>query len=193
MQLRELGTRGVVTIDSAAELWEAAEAMHAQAVGCLVVVGAGGAAVGVLTDRDLALRVVAAGGPRAEARVAEVMSSPVRGLAPTDGIEDAVALMRSAGVRRVPLLEEGVPVGMVSLGDVLEALARGLLELGEESLAAREQALAAARERGPLGEIQELARTAHERLGQAKYRMQEALADELDSIRERLRRVLEGT
>lgn len=193
MRLGDLGARGVVTIRDTAELWEAAEAMHEHAVGCLVVVGPAGTAVGVLTDRDLALRVVAAGGARAGARVGEVMTSPVRGLAPTDGLEEAVALLRAAGVRRVPLLEAGVPVGLVSLGDVLEALARALLDLGEESLSAREQALREARERGPLHEIGELARAAHERLGHAKYRAQEALADELDSIRERLRRALEGT
>lgn len=192
MRLRELGARGVVTVDAAAEPWEAAQKMGEQAVGCLVVVAAGGVAVGVLTDRDLVLRVVAAGGMRPGACVGDLMTSPVRGLAPDDGLEDAVALMRSAGVRRVPLLEQGVPVGLVSLGDVLEALARGLLDLGEEALSARESALRAARDQGPLGEIQELARAAHERLGHAKYRVQEALAEELDTIRERLRRALEG-
>lgn len=191
MRLGQFSSRGVVTVRDDAPAWEAAETMHGRAVGCLVVVDAAGQALGILTDRDLTLRVVAAGGSVGDLSVGALMSSPLHALSPEDDLERAVRLMRAAGVRRLPLLVDGAPIGLVSLGDLLEVLARDLLDLGEESLAAREQALREARAKGPLGEIQELAHQAHERLGRAKYLAQEAVMDELDSIRDGLRKALE--
>lgn len=192
MHLGEVATQPVATIPADARPWEAAERMRLEAVGSLVVVDADGRAVGMLTDRDLALRVVAMGTVREEARVADLMSAPLLALDPGQDLEAAARLMRARGVRRIPLLEEGRPVGLVSLDDLLRTLARELLDLGEEALSARTHALSEARGKGPLQEIQDLARQAHARLGRAKYMAQEALMDELDGVRERLRRALEG-
>lgn len=192
MRLVDVATLETVTIAASAAPWEAAELMHSSAVGALVVVDDAGSAVGMLTDRDLALRVVAVGGVREDARVADLMSAPLQTLASTESVVVAVKLMRSQGVRRVPLVDDGRLAGVVTMDDLLTALARELVNLGEEALSARKHALREAHEAGPLHEIQELASQTHARLGRAKYMVQEAFMDELDSVRDRLRRALES-
>jgi CBS domain-containing protein len=191
VRLADVATLEVETIPVDAQPWQAAERMHAAAVGSLVVIDGDGRAVGILTDRDLALRVAAVGGLREDARVADVMSAPLQTLGPDDDVELAVKLMRGQGLRRIPLLDRGRVVGLVSMDDLVRSLARELLNLGEEALSARKHSLRDARGKGPLHEIQELASQAHERLGRAKYMAQEAFMDEVDGVKERLRRALE--
>jgi CBS domain-containing protein len=72
---------------------------------------------GLVTDRDLAIRVLADGnGP--DTPVREVCTEEPVTVSPEDDVESALELMRAHAVRRVPVVENGMPVGMVSLGDL---------------------------------------------------------------------------
>ncbi len=111
-----------------AELGETARAAAARMkqnnVGTLLVLGAGKRPVGILTDRDLVVRVMAEGRPPAEVRIEDVMTHHPRTLAEHTSIQDALSGMRQLGVRRLPVVgERGELVGILSIDDVLELLA----------------------------------------------------------------------
>jgi CBS domain-containing protein len=91
--------------------------MKAQDVGGVVVTDAAGQVRGIVSDRDVAIRGVADGkGP--EARIEEVLSEEIVTVAPDNTVADAVRLMRKHAVRRLPVVVDGKPVGIVSLGDL---------------------------------------------------------------------------
>jgi len=104
-----------------------AQRMESRNVGSLVVLDEGGYPVGIVTDRDLALRVLAHRLDPEETAVADVMTRDPHALAEDTTIEEAVRAMRSHGVRRMPVVaDDGRLRGVVSLDDVLTRLADAL-------------------------------------------------------------------
>ena len=73
---------------------------------------------GFITDRDIAVRVVAEGKDPASTTVSEVATTDLHTLSPDDSVEDAIELVRKHDVRRVPVVEDTKPVGIVSIGDL---------------------------------------------------------------------------
>ncbi|MCI3933983.1 CBS domain-containing protein [Streptomyces sp. AN091965] len=115
--VRQVMTPGVVAVRPDASLVEAAQLMRAQDIGDVVVAN-GDQVVGVLTDRDITLRAVAEGAdPLTVSAQAVCTPNPVV-VGPDDEVAAAVGLMRDHAVRRLPVVEDGRPVGMVSLGDL---------------------------------------------------------------------------
>ena len=127
MSIASICQRKVITIDAGAPLRDAAALMRAQHVGALVVtVEAAGheQAVGVITDRDLAIEILARDLEPADVKVGQLASRHLASVPDTAGIAEAVAMMREAGVRRLLVTEqEGRLAGFVSADDLLEALA----------------------------------------------------------------------
>ncbi|MEV0255731.1 CBS domain-containing protein [Streptomyces sp. NPDC050732] len=120
--VRDVMTPGVVAVRPDASLVEAAQLMRAQDTGD-VLVALDGQVLGVLTDRDIALRAVADGAdPLTVSAQAVCTPNPVV-VGPDDAVSAAVGLMRDHAVRRLPVVEDGRPVGMVSLGDLAPGLA----------------------------------------------------------------------
>ncbi|MGI5193660.1 CBS domain-containing protein [Streptomyces sp. CA-288835] len=118
--VREVMTPGVVTVRPDASLVEAAQLMRAQDIGDVLVAGER-SLLGVLTDRDIALRAVAEGvDPLTVSAQAVCTPNPVV-IGPDDAVSAAVELMREHAIRRLPVVEDGHPVGVVSLGDVAVA------------------------------------------------------------------------
>lgn len=118
--VREVMTPGVVAVRPDASLVEAAQLMRAQDIGD-VVVADGQRIVGVLTDRDITVRAVAEGVDPLTVSARSVCTPDPVMVAPDDPVEAAVALMRTHAVRRLPVVENGLPVGVVTLGDLAEA------------------------------------------------------------------------
>ena len=73
---------------------------------------------GILTDRDIVVRALAEGRDPARTTVGEICSRELTVLSPADAIGDAVKVMRDKAIRRLPVVEGGRPVGIVSLGDL---------------------------------------------------------------------------
>lgn len=122
------------TIAAGSGVHEAAERMVSEDAGCLVVVDELGRALGMLTDRDLALRAV--GRPRTlpGLRVEDVMSRPVVSIGVGEPLRHAVLRMKQRGVRRIVVLDERErPVGLVALDDLLHALGLELHDLSQEA------------------------------------------------------------
>ena len=118
--VREVMTPGVVAVRPDASLVEAAQLMRAQDIGDVLVAG-DRTVLGVLTDRDIALRAVADGvDPLTVSAQAVCTPNPVV-IGPEDAVSAAVELMREHAIRRLLVVEDGHPVGIVSLGDLAEA------------------------------------------------------------------------
>ena len=125
----DICTRIVSIADPGMALDEAARLMRDRHVGCLVVVEQASAAeqvvVGMLTDRDIAVGVVAADRDPHGMRVADVMTRHVITAGEHDSLLDLLAAMRRKGVRRMPVTApQGALIGIVALDDVLEVLAQ---------------------------------------------------------------------
>ena len=73
---------------------------------------------GFLTDRDIAVRVVAEGKDPTSTTVSDVATTDLHTLSPDDSVDDAIELVRKHNVRRVPVVEDAKPVGIVSIGDL---------------------------------------------------------------------------
>ena len=115
--LREIMTQRPVTVETGDTVIAAARSMRDGNIGVVVVLESG-QVQGVLTDRDIVVRALAEGRDPARTSVGEVCSRELTTLAPTDTIEDAVKIMRDKAIRRLPVVEGGRPVGIVSLGDL---------------------------------------------------------------------------
>jgi CBS domain-containing protein len=117
--IRDLLKGDPVTVDASATVEEAAKLMDEKDIGNVLVVE-NDEVQGIVTDRDIAVRVVAKGnGP--DASVREATTTDLETLEPDASIEDAIQKMEQADVRRLPVVEDGKPVGVVSLGDLAQA------------------------------------------------------------------------
>ena len=118
-RLKELMTPDPVTCSSTATLYEAAAQMAEQDIGDVVVIDDdSGTVCGVVTDRDIVVRGLARGMDPATTTLGEVCTRDLVTLAPDDTAADAVSLMRTHSVRRIPVMTAGKAVGVVSLGDL---------------------------------------------------------------------------
>lgn len=118
MKVSEIMNSHVVTIDEREPVIAAARLLKRMNLGALPVTGRGGALTGMLTDRDIALRCVAAGADPRELTVGEIMSRGVYTAAPDVSVEEAARRMGRGQVRRLPVVENGRLVGMLSLADM---------------------------------------------------------------------------
>jgi uncharacterized protein (DUF2267 family)/CBS-domain-containing membrane protein len=108
----------MVVLDPAASAMEAARAMQSNCIGTVVVQDKG-RLVGLVTDRDLAVRVVGAGRDANATSLADVMSSGVAALPAEASRMEAIRAMKARNVRRIPLLDGERVAGMVTLDDLL--------------------------------------------------------------------------
>ena len=118
MQVRDLMSQGVVSITPGESAALAARLLSRHNVGSLPVCGEDGRLRGIVTDRDIVLRCVAAEEDPSKVPVRDIMSRNCAVVSPNDDAREASRMMAAAQVRRLPVTEEGKVVGMVSLGDL---------------------------------------------------------------------------
>src|SRR3954470_6728486 len=117
--IRDLLKGDPVTVEASASVEDAAKLMDERDIGNVLVVE-NGEVQGIVTDRDIVVRVIAKGnGP--DAGVREAATTDLETLSPDASIEDAIQKMEQANVRRLPGVDGDKPVGVVSLGDLAEA------------------------------------------------------------------------
>jgi CBS domain-containing protein len=122
MQVRDVMTKDPACVTPGTTIRQAAQLMQRENVGIVPVVEEEGSKrlVGVVTDRDIAVRVVAEG-RGSDSRVSDIMSSSrVTTLTPDHEVEDAMQAMSDEQVRRIPIVDErGSLVGIVAQADIL--------------------------------------------------------------------------
>jgi len=132
MQLREIMTAGVVTAAPESSAASVARQMREHRVGSVVIVDDAGSPLAMITDRDIAVRVFAAG-VDPEAPVVEHASRPLVCGEPEMELEEAAALMVQHRVRRLPVVDEDRLAGIVTLDDI--AVRTGNLEVAQRMTA----------------------------------------------------------
>ena len=117
MKLREIMTTELVTVSPETPVTEAARLMRDADIGDVLVVDQG-RLVGILTDRDITVRVIAQDIDPKQAHVGDYMTRDLVTGMPDWDVEDAADLLGEEQIRRLPIVEEGRLVGIVSLGDI---------------------------------------------------------------------------
>jgi CBS domain-containing protein len=129
VQLKEIMSRPAHCVSPDATLVDAAQTMLAEDIGVLPV-SRGVEVVGIITDRDITVRAVAARLDPATTRVSDVMSTEVLACPEDSDVQEARRMMEQRRVRRLLVTDAaGAPAGVVSLGDLALLLARD--ETGE--------------------------------------------------------------
>ena len=134
MTLREIMSKTVVRIRPDEPVGVAARALSRYNIGALPVCGYDGRLRGVITDRDIVTRCLAADRDPAKTTVGQIMTGRVVSGRPEMNAAEAAELMGREQIRRLPILENGRLCGMVSLGDLAEQQ-----ETRKEAQAALEQ------------------------------------------------------
>jgi signal-transduction protein with cAMP-binding, CBS, and nucleotidyltransferase domain len=129
MDISSLCDREVVSVPASASIRQAASAMRDQHVGALAVTdpNAPGRVIGIVTDRDLVLDVLATGRPVEGEPIGAVCRTELAGVPATASLQECVEAMRRANVRRLLVMgADGAVVGLVSMDDLLQAVANEL-------------------------------------------------------------------
>jgi CBS domain-containing protein len=132
VSVEALMKRELVSVDAQASVADAARRMNDARVGAVLLLEQGRLA-GIFTERDLATRVVAAGRSADATRVGEVATRPVVTVPAGTSLRQCAETLRGKGVRHLPVVAEGKPVGILSARDFFEAVAGGLEALIERA------------------------------------------------------------
>jgi CBS domain-containing protein len=92
--------------------------MRANDIGDVIVTDDNGGICGILTDRDLVVRLIAEGRDPRATRIGDIASRDLASVTGDEPVERAVQLMREKAVRRLPVVEQGRVIGIVSIGDL---------------------------------------------------------------------------
>jgi predicted transcriptional regulator len=135
MAVGEICNREVVITEKSVSVVDASKLMRSHHVGDLVVVEDRGGhkhPVGIVTDRDIVVEVVAAGVNPEALKVGDIMGPDMATVRESEGLFEALRYMRDKGVRRMPVVDSaGALVGILTLDDLLSLLAEEMMELAK--------------------------------------------------------------
>jgi CBS domain-containing protein len=116
--ISDVMTTHPVALSEATTIGDAAKAMREKDVGDVIVLDDQDSLCGIVTDRDIVVRAVADDRNPREMRLGDICSHDLTTVDVSTSVEDAVKLMRERALRRLPVVEGGRPVGIVSIGDL---------------------------------------------------------------------------
>jgi CBS domain-containing protein len=116
-KIRDIMTPAPVSMSPAESVSAAARAMKEHGIGTVLVLE-DGQLCGLVTDRDITIRVLAENRDPSITSIGEICSTDLVTLGPGDDVPEAVRIVRERAVRRIPVAEGGRPVGVVSIGDL---------------------------------------------------------------------------
>ncbi len=131
MLVKDVMTSPVITIDENAPVNKAATLMAKDDLGCIVITDKEGKPLGILTERDLVVRVLAKNAHPDSVKASDTMTSPLITIEPDLTISDAARRMSRLNIRRLGVVYKGQLVGLISSKDIL-AIVPELLEMTQE-------------------------------------------------------------
>jgi CBS domain-containing protein len=117
MTVEEMMTPDPIALPQTATVFDAAQKMRDASIGNVVVLN-GQKVCGIVTDRDIVVRAIATGRDPRSTKLADICSRELTTLSPEDNVETAVRLIREHAVRRLPVVKDDRPVGILTLGDL---------------------------------------------------------------------------
>jgi CBS domain-containing protein len=117
LKVEDVMVKEVITVDEKSTVKEAADTMNKFEIGCLIVTK-NGKAVGILTERDLLKRIVGEARDPVKTRVADIMSKPLIVVEPDMEMEEAAKLMFKLKIKKLPVVQDGQLLGLVTLTDL---------------------------------------------------------------------------
>ncbi|MGI6224834.1 MAG: CBS domain-containing protein [Peptococcales bacterium] len=118
MKLKDIMTNDVSSVSPKDPIIEAAKVMQQRNVGCIPVCDNNNEVKGILTDRDIVIRVVAEGRNPKDLDVSKVMSTELTLCGPDMNVEEAAEIMAEHQIRRLPVVQNKKLIGIVSIGDL---------------------------------------------------------------------------
>lgn len=137
VRVRETMNKDVITAEPGSSVAEVAKLMSKYSVGSVVVVE-GEKPVGIITERDIAYSVAATDKRPSQVKVRDIMSSNLKTIEPDRSLIEASKIMGRSNIRRLPVIEKGRLVGIVSNKDIL-AVAPSQIEVLRELVAMQEE------------------------------------------------------
>ena len=131
MQVREIMTKDIVMADINDTIIDVAKLMAHHNIGCIPVTENGEKVLGVITDRDIVVEMATHSYDPYNTLATEIMSNNVYHVRPDVDVKFAFDLMKKQQVRRLPVLDNGKILGMLSLGDLAVAASKHQTEISE--------------------------------------------------------------
>ena len=121
MKVKDAMAKTVTSAKKDDKVIDVAKKMRQEDAGFMPVVQNGGTVIGVITDRDIVIRCIAEGHDPRDETAEHVMSTQITFINPEDDIKDAARKMEDVEVRRLPVVENGRLVGVLSHGNLVQA------------------------------------------------------------------------
>ncbi|MDQ1519034.1 MAG: hypothetical protein QOI55_107 [Actinomycetota bacterium] len=115
--VKDVMTRNPRLLKASETIVDAARVMRDENIGT-VIVTQGDRIRGIVTDRDIVVRAIADGANPSSTQLGDIVSDHVETVTPDTDIDDAIEIMRMRAIRRLPVVDSGRPVGIVSIGDL---------------------------------------------------------------------------
>jgi CBS domain-containing protein len=115
-------TKAVHTVPDDTPVRNVARMMRDRDIGDVLVVDEDGTLCGIVTDRDIIVRGIAEAKDPVSTRIGDICTETIVTVTPDAPVEQAIKLMRERAIRRIPVVQDDVPVGIVTIGDLAQNL-----------------------------------------------------------------------
>ena len=123
LKVKDVMVTNIITIETGATARKAAELMNRHDIGCIIIVDSHDKPLGIVTERDMLKRVMLQARDPRRARISFIMSKPLITVSPETGLREAINLMTERRIKKLPVVEDGNLLGLLSITDIVRSLA----------------------------------------------------------------------